>query len=323
MRKVFKEIQIYQGKNGAIEFKSDTKKETVWATQAQVSELFEIERSVATKHIKNIFKDNELDENLVCAKFAHTASDGKTYNVQYYNLDIILSVGYRTNSVRAIQFRQWATRILKDHLTKGFTINKKAIQKNHQEFLEAIETVKKILPASSESMSLENTLDLVKLFADTWFSLDAYDKGDLSSKKLSKKKVELTAGELVLGVTELKRELLKKSEATEIFAQERSSGSLAGIVGNVMQSISGKSVYESVEEKAAHLLYFIVKNHPFVDGNKRTGAFSFVWFLQKQKLLNPSKLNSQALTSLTLLVAESDPKQKENIIKLIMKMIEK
>jgi hypothetical protein len=138
---------IFQGKNGGIELKSDSNKETIWATQAQVAELFEIERSVVTKHIKNIFKDNELDQSSVCANFAHTASDGKTYNVQYYNLDIILSVGYRTNSQKAIQFRQWATKILKDHVTKGFTINKKVIQKNHKEFLEAIEIIKKTLPA--------------------------------------------------------------------------------------------------------------------------------------------------------------------------------
>lgn len=316
---------IFQGKNGGIELKSDSNKETVWANLDQISILFGRDKSSISKHISNIYKEGELSEKATVAKIATVQKEGKREvlrNMDYYNLDLIISVGYRVNSKVATEFRKWATKVLKDHVTKGFTINKKVIQKNHQEFLEAIEVVKKTLPAGG-IFSLESTLDLVKLFANTWFSLDAYDKGDLNSKTISKKKVELTADELVAGVAELKKELLNKSEATEIFAQERSNGALEGIIGNVMQSVGGKSVYESVEEKAAHLLYFVVKNHPFVDGNKRTGAFSFVWFLQKQKLLNPAKLNPQALTALTLLVAESDPGQKQNIVKLIMKLIEK
>jgi death-on-curing family protein len=160
------------------------------------------------------------------------------------------------------------------------------------------------------------------LFASTWFSLDAFDKGTLTVKKVSKKKVDLLAGELSVAILELKRELISRDEATGLFATDRHHSSVEGIVGNVMQSFSGKHVYESAEEKAAHLLYFIVKNHPFVDGNKRTGAFSFIWFLNKNNMLKKDVLTPNSLTALTLLVAESKPEHKENVIKLLIKLIE-
>jgi prophage antirepressor-like protein len=196
---------IFQGKNGGIELRSDSNKQTIWATQAQVVSLFCVDQSVVSRHIKNIFKDGEVSEKSNMQKM-HIANSDKP--VVLYSLDVILAVGYRTNSSVAIEFRKWATKVLKDHVTKGFTVNKKVIQKNHQEFLEAVEMIKKTLP-TGDVFSLESTLDLVKLFASTWFSLDAYDKGDLNPKTISKKKVELTAGELVAGVAALKKELLK------------------------------------------------------------------------------------------------------------------
>jgi prophage maintenance system killer protein len=163
----------------------------------------------------------------------------------------------------------------------------------------------------------------VKLFANTWFSLDAYDKSEFTKKSLTKKQVKLSGEELHKAILNLKEELIKKGEATDLFANERSVNSIEGIVGNVFQSFGGKSVYESVEEKAAHLLYFIVKNHPFSDGNKRSGAFSFVWFLRKAKILNTGRITPEALTALTLLVAESDPKDKDQIVGLVMMLIGK
>ncbi len=324
MKKVIKNdgVVIYQAKNGAIELRGDFTHETVWATQAQIAEIFAIERSVVTKHIRNILKDKELNENSVCAKFAHTAEDGKTYQVQHYNLDVILAVGYRANSTRAIEFRQWATKTLRSYIVDGFAVNKTRIAKNYQQFLSMVDDIKKLLPAGSD-MQAGDAIELISLFADTWLSLDAYDRDALPKGKLTKKKVELTAEKVTSSLAEFKDELVHKSEATDLFGVERSKGSVAGIVGNVMQSFGDKEVYESAEEKAAHLLYFMVKNHPFTDGNKRSGAFAFVWFLKQANILDVSKLTPSALTALTILVASSNPKDKEKVVALVMNLIAK
>ncbi len=319
-KKKQQELVIFKGKNGQVKLRGDFHNETIWATQAEIAKLFGAERSVITKHIGNIFKDGELQEDSVCAKFAHTASDGKTYKVQAYNLDIILAVGYRTNSLQAIEFRKWSTSVLRQHITQGFTINRSQLANNYDAFMEAVDKTRSLLPAESE-MNAGSVLELVQLFADTWFSLEAYDKELLAPGKVSKKRVKLNAEELLEGIVVLKSELVKKGEASENFAQERNRESIEGIVGNVMQSFGGKAVYSSVEEKAAHLMYFIIKNHPFVDGNKRSGAYSFVWFLKKARVLDINRLTPSALTALTLLVAESDPKDKEKMITLVTMLI--
>ncbi|HLD34757.1 MAG TPA: virulence protein RhuM/Fic/DOC family protein [Patescibacteria group bacterium] len=315
-----KQIAIYQTSTGALELKTDIAKETIWATQAQIAEVFRVERSVITKHICNILKDKELDEKQVCAKFAHTAADGKTYNVQHYNLDIILAVGYRTNSGRAISFRQWATKILKEHIVNGYTINKKRIAKNYDSFIKAVENVRALLPSAS-SIDNASILELIKFFADTWFSLAAYDKNSFNKGKITRRKVNLAAAELSVGVAQLKMDLKKKGEASDLFALERGGSSLEGILGNVMQTFGGKDLYPSLEEKAAHLLYFIVKNHPFADGNKRSGAFAFVWFLRRTGRLNIAQLTPSALTALTLLIAESHPKDKDKMTGLVAMLL--
>lgn len=315
-------IVIYQAKSGAIELKGDFGKETIWATQAQIAELFGIDRTVTTKHIQNIFKNKELDKNSVSAKFAHTAKDGKIYQVQFYNLDIILAVGYRANSTYAINFRQWATKILRNYIVDGYAVNKNRIAKNYEQFLNVVDDIKKLLPAGSATES-KDVVELVSLFADTWLSLDAYDKELLPKGKLTKKKVELTAEKITNNLIQLKQTLLEKEEATDIFGIERNKGNVSGIIGNIMQTFGGKELYPTAEEKAAHLLYFMVKNHPFIDGNKRSGAFAFVWFLKQAEILDVSKLTPSALTALTIMVAESNPEHKEKIIKLILNLISK
>jgi prophage maintenance system killer protein len=186
--------------------------------------------------------------------------------------------------------------------------------------MKAVETVKVLAPAQG-SIDTQSVLELVRLFADTWFSLDAYDKEVFTPDKVNKKKVKLTAKEFLGHVTILKDELMKKGEATENFAQERNRDSIEGIVGNVMQSFGGSDLYPSLEEKAAHLMYFIIKNHPFVDGNKRTGAYSLVWFLRKVGKLDAGRLSPTALTALTLLVAESNPTDKDKVTALIVLLI--
>lgn len=317
-----KEILVYQAKSGAIELKGDYSKETMWATQAHIAHIFNVERSVITKHVRNILKDKELNAKSVCANFAHTADDGKTYHVQFYNLDVILAVGYRANSPRAIEFRKWATKTLKEHVTKGYTLDRKRVAKNYDAFMKSVVDIQALLP-DHVTLDPKNILDLIKEFAGTWISLDAYDKEELKTIGTSRKEIKLTGEELADAIKKLKTELLKKDEATDIFAQERAEGGISGIVGNVMQSFGGKSVYKTIEEKAAHLLYFMVKNHPFVDGNKRSGAFSFIWFLRKYGVKGSVNITPSALTALTLLIAESKPEKKDQMIALVTQLLKK
>jgi len=316
-----KKVIIYQSKEGKIEFKGDLEKDTVWGSLNQIADLFERDKSVISRHIKNIFNSGELNRNSVVAKIATTADDGKIYQVDYYNLDVILSVGYRVDSKKATQFRIWATKTLKQHLLKGYTINKKQIDKNYQRFMEAISNVKAVLP-EKQKVGNEEVLELVNAFASTWFSLDAYDKEKFPKRKHSKKRVEITAEELQDVLQSFKEELKKKKQASELFGQERSKEAIKGIVGSVFQSFGGKDVYPSIEEKSAHLLYFIIKNHPFVDGNKRSAAFSFVWLLRKAGILRAA-FTPEALTALTILIAESNPRDKDKMIKLVLLLLGK
>lgn len=305
-------IVIYQARSGAIELKGDFGQETIWATQAQISDIFNIDRTAITKHIRNILRDREIDEKRNVQKM-HIPNSDKL--VAFYSLDLILTVGYRVNSSRAIIFRQWATKVLHEHITKGFTINKNRISKNYQMFLKAVEDVKSLLP-STVSIDTGGVLELVKMFASTWLSLDAYDKSDLPITGFTKKQVQFSIQELTDALSKLKSEI-----NSDIFGVERNAGSIEGIVGNVFQSFAGQDVYLSIEEKAANLLYFIVKDHPYMDGNKRSGAFAFIWFLSKAGILNTSKISPEALTALTLLVAESEPKNKDRMISIILQLL--
>jgi len=263
-----------------------------------------------------------LKRNSAVAFFATTATDGKTYKVEYFNVDLILSVGYRVNSKQATLFRKWATEVLRRHIIEGYTINKKVIAGNYGAFLKAVDGVKQLLPESG-NVDAGSALELVRMFAATWFSLDAYDKSNFPISGAARKQVVFTAHELTEALSELRAELIAKEIATDIFGAERSVGSISGIVGNVFQSFGGKDVYATMEEKAAHLLYFIVKNHPFLDGNKRSGAFAFVWFLKRAKLLDAAQLTPEALTALTLLVAESKSSDKGKIIGLVLLLLRK
>lgn len=316
------DIVVYQTKSGAIELREDLRAETVWASQKQLAEVFDVDVRTVNEHIQNIFREKELSEKSVIRNFRITASDGKSYDTKHYNLDMIISVGYRVNSKTATKFRQWATKTLKSHITEGYTINPSRVAKNYEQFLKAVDEVKKLLPGSSE-VQAGDALELIKLFAGTWFSLDAYDKSNLPKSGLSKKQIEFTAEELESALAELKNDLISKKEATHLFGEEKQVGNLAGIVGNIFQSVFGQDAYPTVEQKAAHLLYFIIKNHPFNDGNKRSGAFAFVWFLQKAGILNTSRISPEALTALTLLIAESAPKEKERMVGVVLLLLQK
>lgn len=312
-------IAVFQAKSGAIELRSDIGKEMIWATQADIVKLFNKDQSVISRHITGIFKDGEVDKKSNMQKM-HIANSDKP--VVYYSLDVILGVGYRTNSSKAIEFRGWATKILKQHITQGYTINPAVIQNNYDQFMEAVTSIRKLLPKNS-SVDTEGVLELLSVFADTWLSLDAYDKDSLVSSGATRKSVTLTADKLQKALEVLKIELIKRGEATDLFGREKDNCAILGIVGNVMQSFDGQPLYPTVEEKAAHLFYFIVKNHPFTDGNKRSGAFAFVWFLKKAGILDSAKLTAPALTALTLFIAESDPKNKERMVRLILQVLKK
>ena len=271
------ELVIYQAKSGAIELKGDFAQETIWATQAQIVDIFNVDQSVVSRHIKNVFADREVSEKSNMQKM-HNANSDKP--ITLYSLDVILGIGYRTNSKVAIEFRKWATKTLRNYIVDGFAINKNRIAKNYTQFLNVVDNIKKLLPTSS-TVETGDIVELISLFADTWLSLEAYDRDALPKGKLTKKKVELTGEKITNSLSEFK----------------------------------------SAEEKAAHLLYFMVKNHPFTDGNKRSGAFAFIWFLKQAKILNVSKLNPSALTALTILVASSDSKEKDRVISIILNLI--
>ncbi len=321
---------IYQAKDGAIELRLDKKNETILANINQVAELFGVQKAAISKHLNNIFKEGELEEKVAVSTLEtttrHGAIAGKTqvHKVKFYNLDAIIAVGYRVNSKQATNFRIWATKVLKSYLVDGYTINKKHIAKNYEKFIKALDEIKALSGKKNlkeGDLTPSFAIDLVKGFAETWLSLDAYDKDNLKIDNPTKEQIILSAKDLKAGIANLKSELIRKDEATELFAIERAKDTLEGIIGNVMQSFGGVDLYESLEEKAAHLFYFIVKNHPFTDGNKRSGAFSFVWFLQKFSLIDVKKIDPQTLTALTLLIAESDPKDKNKMVGLVMMLL--
>lgn len=312
---------VYQSDHtGAIALKSDNDAETIWATQKQIAQLFDVERSVITKHIKQIIKSEELAENSVCAKFALTANDGKSYNTNHYNLDMIISVGYKVNSKQATNFRKWATNALKDHITKGYSINQEFFESRKAEVKKAIDEIR-LLANNNDLISKDNVLDMIEGFTHTWFSLQKYDEDDLPKNGVINNEVNISSDGLYQEIAVLKQNLINKKQATELFSQEKQTGSLDGILQNVMQNVFGADVYPTIEEKASHLLYFIIKNHPFNDGNKRTGAFSFVWFLKKCDYPFLDSITPNLLTTLTLFVAESDPKAKDRIIGLILQLL--
>jgi prophage maintenance system killer protein len=304
---------IYQAKSGAIELRGDFKTETIWATQAQITKLFGVDRTVITRHLNNIINDGEIDQKSN-VHFLHIANSDRP--TKLYPLDIILALGYRTNSKIAIEFRKWATKILKRHITYGYTINRSRIAKNYDKFIKTVDEVRGMLPPNIK-VDTGGALELIKLFADTWLSLDAYDKDRLKTTGATRKTVTLTADQLSGVLMNLKKEI----NGENFFGIERKSGNIESIIGNVLQSFAGKDLYPTIEEKAAHLLYFMVKNHPFIDGNKRCGAYSFIWFLKRFGNLHLNKITPAALTALTILVAGSNPKDKERIIGLILQIL--
>lgn len=317
------DIVIYEAENGEIQVKLE--QETVWLSLNQMVELFGRDKSVISRHLGNVFKEGELERDPVVAKNATTAADGKTYRVEFYNLDVIISVGYRVKSPQGVRFRQWATRILKEHLAKGYTLNQQRFEQNAKELEAALTLIKKA--ATSPAITAEagtGLVEIVSRYTQTFLWLQRYDEGLLIEPQGQAGGVLPSETEAKQALADLKTNLIQRGEATELFAKERADG-LSSILGNLDQTVFGEPAYPSIESKAAHLLYFLVKNHPFTDGNKRSGAFLFVDFLHRNNRLLDAQdqpvINDTGLAALTLLVAESAPKQKETMIWLIMNML--
>lgn len=314
------EISIYQTESGTVEVRLE--RETVWLTQAQMVALFGRDQSVISRHLGNVFKEGELDRESNMQKM-HTANSDKP--IELYNLDVIISVGYRVKSQQGTHFRQWATSVLREHLTQGYTLNRQRFEANARELEAAMLLVRK----AAQSQDLRGDegrglVDVVTRYAQTFLLLQRYDEGLLSEPQVVAGGKLPTINEARVALDDLKVDLMARGEATHLFALERDNA-FAALLGNLDQSVFGEPAYPSVEAKAAHLLYFVIKNHPFSDGNKRSAAFLFVDFLNRNGRLldkagNPV-INDIGLAALALLVAESDPAQKETMIRLIMNML--
>lgn len=321
------EIVFYTNKEGDVTIQPLIQNETIWMSQEQIGKLFWKWRTTITEHLGNIFKEEELIKDEVILKVGNSDNSigkGKTL----YNLDTIIAVWYRVNSKEATQFRIWATNILRDYITNWYALNQKRLQeKGYSELEKAIELVKHALESGDVSKDEAlGLLDIVTSYTNTWLLLQKYDENNLAQEGKTKTIIyKLEAQEAERALYELKKDLIAKSEATELFARAKDVWSLEGIFWNMYQTYAGQDLYPSLEEKAAHLLYFIIKDHLFVDGNKRSGAFLFILFLAKNNILfdqnGNKKINDRALVAITLLIAQSKPSEKELMTKLVINLI--
>lgn len=313
------DILIYEGDNARVEVRLD--RESVWLTQEQVSLLFGRERSVITKHLRNVFAEGELDEKSNVQNL-HIAGSDKP--VKFYNLDVIISVGYRVKSLQGTCFRQWATRVLREHLTQGYTLDRQRFAQNAAELEAALQLVKKAAAGEALTAGLGRGLvDVIARYTQTFLWLQRYDAGLLIAPAGSPGGVLPTLAEAQAAIARLKADLMTRGEATDLFGRERGDA-FAALLGNLEQSVFGEPAYPTIETKAAHLLYFVIKNHPFSDGNKRSGAFLFVDFLARNGRLvrnGEPVINDVGLAALALLVAESDARNKDVMIRLIENML--
>ena len=318
------EIILYTTKDGQTVVDVKLDQETVWLTQKQMAELFDRDRKTITRHIANVFKEGELIKDSVCSFFEHTAEDGKKYNTQHYNIDVIISVGYRVKSKRGTQFRIWANSILKDYLLKGYAVNAKKLEKEvkkREELHESILLLERTV--NDQRIELDETKALIKVISEFSYGLSILDDYDHQAIEIT----DVSEGECYnLSYEEGRRLVNKMSEGfdSSLFGFEKDQG-FKGAIGNIYQTFDGEYLYPSIEEKAANLLYFIVKDHAFTDGNKRIAAAIFLYFLERNKLLykpNGSKrIADNALAAITLMIAESKPQEKDLIVKVVVNLI--
>ena len=314
MVKIIKnEIILFENQNVKLEV--NMKDETVWLSLDQMSRLFDRDKSVISRHIKNILRE-ELNNEVVVANFATTAKDGKTYQVDYYNLDMIISVGYRVNSKQGIIFRKWANKILKDYIIKGYAVNQKRL-----EYLE--KTIKLIDIAGRIDTELKGNeaQDIIKVINNYSNALNLLD--DYDYKRISKPKGTIDNKKITYENCINVIDKLKFNNDSDLFALERNNG-LKEIIGTIYASFDEKDLYLTIEEKAANFLYLITKNHVFIDGNKRIAATLFIYFLDFYNLLyteNGQVIDNNTLVAVTILIAQSNPKEKNILIDLVMNFL--
>jgi prophage maintenance system killer protein len=313
---------IYAAENGTIKIDVRFEGETVWLTQKLMAELFQTSKQNIGQHLKNIFEEGELAENSVVKEFFTTAADGKRYSTSFYSLDAIISVGYRVKSKRGVQFRQWATGVLKDHLVQGYTLNQRRLTERGIEFEQAVNLLSRTLTNQGLiSTEGEAVARVISDYARSWSLLQGYDEQHLSEIGIRQPGMQpLLLDEALQAIGELKQTLIAKGEATELFGQLRGDG-LDSALASIEQGFGDEFFYPNIATRSAHLLYFVIKNHPLADGNKRCGSFLFLWYLRRNAALlaKPVEqlINDNTLVALALLVAESLPDQKTLMIRLI------
>ena len=302
-------------KNGELELEVSVSedRENVWLSQDQMASLFDVDRTRITRHINNIYKDGELDVKSTCAENAHMGSLGvQRYSRKLYNLDMILAVGYRVKSSNGIIFRKWATSILKDYMIKGYALNQKRLEALNR----TVEIQSRII-ASTLEIDEKEVLSVINAYADALSLLDDYDHGCIKKPDGNNTIYRLSYEECRNLIDQMRFE-------SDVFGVEKEKGKLEGILAAVYQNVFGQELYPSIEEKAANLLYFLIKDHPFADGCKRIGATIFLEFLNKNKhlIINDTQvISNSALVAITLMVAESRPEEKETMIKLVMNFL--
>jgi prophage maintenance system killer protein len=311
-------IEIYKTSQGTeIQVKLDN--QTVWLEAQTIAQLFGVQRPAIVKHIHNIYKTNELDEVLTCSILEQVAADGKKRKMNFYNLDMIISIGYRVNSIQATQFRQWATQRLKDFLVQGYAINEKRLAEKQMQ-VETLKTGIRILNRAIERQATSEESEILRLFAKGLELLDDYDHEQLDTKGATQKTAILPTKDEYLRVIAA----MRSEFSTDIFAQPKDS-SFESSIAQIGQSFGEQELYPGIEEKAATLLYLIVKNHSFVDGNKRIAAACFLYFLEKNDMLfstgNQPVISNEALAAITLLVASSKPDEMDTVKKLIISIL--
>jgi prophage maintenance system killer protein len=319
-------IVIYQTADGQTQIDVRMENETVWLTQAQMADLFQTDRTSIVRHVNNIYKSEELEREATCAKIAQVQIEGKrkvNRNIPYFNLDMIISVGYRVNSKRGTQFRQWANKVLKEYLKKGYAINNRLSVQKYEELSQLVHLLGRTINNEKELID-SDTRELVNVVTDYTYALDTLDRYDYQQLTIEYTTIEESFRATYNSAMETIATLKDKFGGSSLFGSEK-DGSFKSSIGQIYQTFDGTELYPSVEEKAAMLLYLVVKNHSFVDGNKRIAATLFLWFMQNNGILyNPNgtkRISDGTLVALTLMIAESRADEKDIILKVIVNLI--
>ena len=302
-----KELVVFETEDNKVRLEVSVEDETVWLTQAQMTQLFETSKQNVSLHINNCFKEGELDKDSVVKDFLTTAADGKKYKTKYYNLDVIISVGYRVKSKRGVEFRRWANSVLKQYILQGYAINDNRIAQ--------LGEVIQIMKRTQNALDSQQVLNVIQKYSKALNLLDSYDHQTMERPKGNVVTYELTYEECMDVISQM-----RFGDESDLFGKEKDD-SFRGSIGNIYQSFAGKELYPSLEEKAAHLLYFVTKNHSFLDGNKRIAATMFLYFLDKTGVLfmeGEKLIDDHTLVALTIMIAESKPEEKEMMITVIM-----